>query len=150
MKNLGKIISLMSFLFMSTLVYSQKGTGQSNGVARQQLFPQLVELSGNLLEVKNGPCQNTTGWSNSGTHLIIKNNFDQKKINIHLGPSNEISELIKKIEPGAQIQAKVFRTKELPESQYIAKSISIDDQVIELRDANMRPFWAGHRRKKNE
>ncbi|MEF8810297.1 MAG: hypothetical protein V5A47_05185 [Bacteroidales bacterium] len=40
---------------------------------------------------------------------------------------------------------KVFRTDNLPENQYVAKEFTSERKTYELRDAALRPFWAGRK-----
>ena len=48
--------------------------------------PDTVALEGTLSAIEIGPCQHTTGRSMVGTHLIVTS-ADQKKLNVHLGPT---------------------------------------------------------------
>ena len=49
-------------------------------------LPGLVAtLSGRLVEIKTGPCEQTTGPALVGTHLLVKNKKGET-LNVHLGP----------------------------------------------------------------
>ena len=48
---------------------------------------------------------------------------------------------------GQDVKVEVFRTGKLEKGHYIARSVTIGDRTIELRDKNLRPTWAGTSRK---
>ena len=65
---------------------AQRGAGDPAGVARSGNTPEIVTLSGKVLEVQTEPCTNTTGRSPLGTHFLMKT-AEGKTLNIHLGPA---------------------------------------------------------------
>ena len=131
----------ISLLFSSEPSHAQKGTGEATGVARQAVKPAVVTLSGELLEIKTGPCENTTGRSPSGAHLLLKDS-DGKMLNVHLGPENAVDHVVEQLTVGQLLTMEAFRTDRLPEGHYIAKSLLLGDKTIHLRDDNLRPSWA--------
>ncbi|TRX49069.1 hypothetical protein FNH22_27955 [Fulvivirga sp. M361] len=124
--------------------YSQKGTGETNGVSRQGLNLELLKIEGTIEQIESGPCKYTTGRSISGTHLTVKT--QEKLINVHLGPTSEVSQLVTATE-GDSIVMRVFRTNKLPQDQYIAKEVKIDGVTTVLRDDALKPVWSDRKRK---
>ena len=140
-KNPSVFISVFAALVMlSVSVNAQKGMGESTGIAQQAVKPAVTILSGKVLEIKTGPCENTTGKSPSGTHLIVQSG--EIINNIHLGPEKAVDHIVDQLSIGSLVTFEVFRTEKMPENAYIAKSLAIDDKVIHLRDGNLRPSWA--------
>lgn len=133
--------ALASGILMSVAL-AQKGTGDPEGVAQQTAKPKVVFLSGEVLEVKTEPCKMTTGRSLLGTHLLMKMR-DGKTINIYLGPAVAVKSVAKKLSRGQELKAEAFRTQKAKTEQYIARSLTIGEHVMELRDKTLRPTWAG-------
>ncbi|MCA9241411.1 MAG: DUF2202 domain-containing protein [Planctomycetales bacterium] len=125
-----------------SVVSAQRGVGRQQGISRQADKPELVSLSGVVVEVKSGPCEQTTGRAAVGTHLVI-NTADGQTHEIHVGPQREAESLIKDVRPEQQISVVGFRTDELAEDVLVAKSLETLSQTIELRDDTLRPVWAG-------
>jgi hypothetical protein len=142
MKHFKEVLIFMSLIILALPVVAQKGTGSQTGIVRESTDAELSEVSGIIKEVKIGPCENSTGRSNSGTHLIVSTD-NNSELNIHLGPTNEVSSIVKDLSPGLNIKCKVFRTDNLPDNNYIALDLETDSQFYLLRDSNLRPFWAG-------
>ena len=126
--------------------YAQRGVGDPTGVVRQGLNPPLTTLSGELVSIETHPCENTTGPALAGTHLIVAAG-DGTKYNLHVGPADVVASIVEPLTPGTQIEVRAFRTARMPEDQYVAaKLVFASGKVIELRDASLRPFWAGQSR----
>ncbi len=125
-----------------TVAFGQKGTGEATGLARQSVKPDVVALSGTVLEVKTGPCQMTTGPAAEGTHFTLQTSAG-KKLDIHLGPELQVKDVAKKLAADQTTTVKAFRTERLPEDAYIAQSVTVDDETLRLRDDDLRPVWAG-------
>jgi len=106
-------------------VFSQKGTGESQGIAQQGLKLPVTTISGNLLEIKTGLCESKGG-----------------NVNIHLGPAMAVDHVVNQLVIGSTLSIDVFRTDRLPKNAYIAKSLALNDKTIHLRDDNLRPSWA--------
>lgn len=121
---------------------AQRGVGDPSGVARQALKPEVVSISGKVLEVKTGPCENTTGWSLFGTHFHMKTK-DGDTLNIHLGPTGPVDFLARELSAGTKVNVQGFRTEKMPKGHYVAKTVAYEDQTIVLRDASLQPVWAG-------
>lgn len=139
-----KFALFISFCLVAFTSYSQKGTGDKNGVSRQQLNPELLKMEGTIEKVESGPCKYTTGKSIKGTHLMVKT--EDGLVNIHLGPMTEVSKLLSANE-GDQIKITVFKTDKLPKDQFIAKEIILNEEHIVLRDENLKPVWSGKKTK---
>jgi hypothetical protein len=140
-KSLKLIITTFAALLLSVSATAQKGAGEATGIAQQAVKPPVITLSGKLLEIRTGPCENTTGKSPTGTHLIVQSE-DGAKLNIHLGPENAVDHVVDQLAAGQSVTFEVFRTERLPDNAYIAKSLLLEDRVIHLRDDNLRPSWA--------
>jgi hypothetical protein len=134
------LFTTAALCFVATAGYAQTGTGETKGVSHQQLNPELVNIEGTVEKVESGPCKYTIGKSVSGTHLFVRT--QDKLINVHLGPTSEISKLLSAKE-GDLLAMIVFRTDRLPEDQYIAKEVTINGEGIVLRDDTLKPVWSG-------
>jgi hypothetical protein len=143
MKNLLCItaISVLSTISFSMPASAQKGTGESTGIARQAVKPSLQTITGTIKDIKVGPCEQTTGRSAEGMHLIVQTQ-DSNIINLHLGPSSALDGAFRKLSVGQAITSEAFRTDRLPPDAYIAKSLKSGDTTLELRDDNLHPKWA--------
>jgi intracellular sulfur oxidation DsrE/DsrF family protein len=122
--------------------YGQRGVGDHTGVARQASKPELVTVNGKVEGVKTGPCEMTTGGAKIGTHLLLKTT-QGAELNIHLGPADAVESMVKGLSQGTRVTVLGFRTKGLPEGQYVAQSLKYGDTTIRLRDEQLRPVWAG-------
>ncbi len=143
MENAVKVaVSLVALgSWFAGAAYAQKGTGDTTGVARQTAKPEVVMLSGKLIEIKTGPCELTTGRSPIGTHIILET-VEKQNVNVHLGPAAAIAEAVAKLTVGQEITVRAFRTDKLKNYHYIAVSLSFDKMTVELRDDTLRPVWA--------
>lgn len=145
MKSFFKSMVLICFLATYAMGHSQKGMGESEGVASKGEIPELVTLKGVVQEIKKGPCTYTAGKSVSGTHLII-NTAQEVVLNVHLGPTKKVYEFVAN-SMNDEIEFIAFRTKKLPKDHYIAKELVYKDDELVLRDEYLRPFWANKRSK---
>ena len=121
--------------------HAQRGMGDPVGVARQAVKPEVISLSGEVLAVKTGPCEKTTGRADVGSHVFLKTPKGEK-VNIHLGPAAAVDYLVERLPVGKKVTADVFRTAKMPTSHYVAQSLTFDGTTIRLRDEGLRPFWA--------
>jgi hypothetical protein len=126
---------------MPTVTYAQKGMGGYEGVGRQRIKPSVVRLAGIVKKIETHPCKNTTGRAELGTHLIIKDS-QNNKLNIHLGPTEDVNDIVRSLSVGSRIDILGFRTEKMPADQYVAKTLILSDQVIHLRDSMLRPYWS--------
>lgn len=133
----------------ASVAHAQRGVGDPTGVAQQAVKPEVVSLSGNVLEVKTGPCENTTGRSPLGTHFLMKTE-EEETLNIHLGPTVQVEFLAKELSAGKKVKVKAFRTDKMEESHYVAQSLAYGDRTVQLRDESLRPVWAGGRGARNQ
>jgi hypothetical protein len=136
------LVSVVCCLAAATVVYAQRGTGDSQGLARSGAKPEVKTIQGKITAIESGPCKHTTGRAQIGTHLHVTSK-DGDDLNIHLGPTEDIEELIAPLKKGGEVAIAAFRTDKLPRGQFIAKSISVDGQEIVLRGDTLRPVWAG-------
>ena len=140
-----KVIALAAVLTIvvpATVTCGQRGLGDSLGAARLTAKPPVIRLSGKLQEIRNHPCENTTGIADIGTHLILENEKG-RRLNIHLGPTPAVAEAVKSLSVGKRLDVLAFRTGQMPANQYVAQTIILGNRFIRLRDANLRPFWSG-------
>jgi len=126
---------------VAPLAHAQRGMGDSAGVARQAVKPEVVTLSGKVLEVKTEPCKMTTGPAYLGTHFLMKTPKGEK-LNIHLGPADAVDYVTEQLPVGDKVTVNAFRTVKMPENHYVAQSVAFDGTTIQLRDASLRPLWA--------
>jgi hypothetical protein len=121
----------------------QKGLGDSTGIARAEVRPEVVSLSGQLIQYNTHPCEMTTGKAPLGTHLLLKI-ADGREINLHLGPSTDIKRLLAEVKEGSTLQVQAFRTEKMKENDYVAVSLNDGKQTVVMRDLKtLRPVWAG-------
>ncbi len=141
MKTLLAMSALATFL-LTPVVCGQRGIGDPYGIAQCPARPPVVRLSGELEDITNHPCENSTGPAVLGTHLILRNDKG-KQLNIHLGPTSLVGTVVKSLSVGNQLDVIAFHTERLPANQYVATTVIVDDRVIRLRDHYLRPYWAG-------
>lgn len=126
---------------VATPALGQRGTGQTEGVARQGEPPPIMTLSGVVEEVQTGECEMTTGRASIGAHVIIQTD-EQGAANLHLGPTAAVEDLIDRLQPDTPIEADVFQTERMPEDAYVAQAITVGDDSFTLRNDTLRPMWA--------
>jgi len=120
---------------------AQRGMGQATGVARQDVRPDVVSLSGKVREIDTGPCERTTGVASIGIHLVLETPAAEE-LNIHLGPAAAVDFIADQLPIGKQVTVDAFRTASMPENHYVAQVVTFDGTSIRLRDENLRPVWA--------
>lgn len=122
---------------------AQRGRGNFIGMGQELVKPDIVELSGELVEIKTGPCEQTTGHALIGTHLFIRENTDGPLMNIHLGDANAVDKTVAGLVIGHQVNIQAFRTDLLDNNHYIAMELESDGRSVVLRTSDFRPVWAG-------
>lgn len=132
---------LLAGMLLVPSAFAQRGVGDSIGVVRQGVRPAVVSLSGTVVEIKQGPCELTTGRALVGAHVLLRAG-QAEPLNIHLGPATEVDDLVAKLSAGAQVTVNAFRTDALPEGAYIAQSVVIGSETYTLRDENLKPAWS--------
>lgn len=133
-------------LMIASLSYAQKGAGSNSGIARKNSANEVIQVSGILQKIIKEPCAQTTGKYSNGTHLLVKPEGDKSQtLNVHLGPTSIVSDITGQLKPGQELQLKIFDTDDLPDNHYIVKEITGKEKTYELRDAALRPFWAGRK-----
>lgn len=140
MKFAVKSVVFICLMAIATTVHSQKGMGESEGMAEKGKIPELVPIKGVVEKIKKGPCTFAVGKSISGTHLIISTP-EESVLNIHLGPTTRVYEFVANSK-GGEIAIVAFRTKKLPKGHYIAKELVYNGDKLVLRDGYLKPFWA--------
>ncbi|MBN2293970.1 MAG: hypothetical protein JXM70_16200 [Pirellulales bacterium] len=132
---------LLCGLFTTTGL-AQKGVGDPEGVARQADKPEKVSLSGEVLKIEVGPCENSTGRASIGAHFLLKTPKGEE-LNIHLGPANVVDYIVKRLSAGKKVTVNAFRTAKMKKNHFVAQSLTLDETTLRLRDEMFRPMWAG-------
>ena len=108
-------------------VYAQKGVGDTTGIASRAVKPEIVTLSGKMVEVRTGLCESSTGRSPVGTHIILETSKG-KKLNVHLGPASAVADMVAKLNVGDELAVKAFRTEKMKSGDYVAQEITAGRQ----------------------
>jgi len=127
---------------LTPLAYGQKGMGDPTGVARQSPKPKLESFSGTVVAVETKRCEKTTGHALVGTHILLKTEQGEN-LNVHLGWADAVAETAKRLAAGKKVEVTAFRADKLPEGHYVAQTLKFDGKVVQLRDEDLRPEWAG-------
>lgn len=143
MKHVIIILTVALIAHLPIVAQGQKGANNQSGIAGTQMDLEFEDFHVKVVDIKIGPCQNTRGRSYSGTHLIVMNEKSNTRLNIHLGPTHEVSPLTEQLSIGDTVIIKAFKTLDLQANTFIAKEITLGELRYELRDHNLRPFWAG-------
>lgn len=130
---------------LASTAMAQRGVGNNAGVARQTVRPEVVPLTGKVVGVETGPCEDTTGHALAGSHFLMETS-DGETLNIHLGPAGAVGFATKELAQGKEVQVEAFRTEAMKKGHYAACTITSGDQKITLRDATLRPVWTGGQR----
>ena len=146
--NRTKHILLAALLFgLPFFGHAQKGVGNQSGIARGNSVEIKDHVSGSIQEIINEPCTQTTGRFSKGSHLLVKTEGEESNtINVHLGPTSMVSGMTDQMNTGQLVDLTLIKTEDLPDNHYIAKELSSGNNTYELRDDNLRPFWANNRK----
>lgn len=136
------MLALVACALATPAALAQRGVGEAAGVARKADLPKVVTLKGTVVKVETGPCENTTGRSFVGTHFLMKG-AKSKTLNIHLGPTATVEFVAKELTEGKKVKVEAFRTEQMKKDHYVACAITCDGRAVTLRDATLRPAWAG-------
>ncbi|MDC7785294.1 hypothetical protein J2S22_000458 [Rhodoplanes tepidamans] len=136
-------VAVLAAALIGGTAWAQKGTGEASGMGRRADKPPIVSLSGTVKETKVGPCKLTTGRSSEGAHLIVQTR--DRTINLHLGPSAAVADVLKAAPAGQALAVQGFRTDRMPADAYVAKTVTVGDRTFTLRDDRLRPRWAAGR-----
>jgi len=129
-------------LAAAAATFAQRGMGDETGVVRGELDTQRVTLAGKINKVITEPCGKTTGRYPVGTHFLLKTE-DGSVRNVHLGPAALVEDLAKRLESGRSVSVEAFRTEKMPDGHYVAITVEMDGETVELRGEDLRPTWAG-------
>jgi len=135
------LVSALSVMIWTPAALGQLGMGDSKGIVQQRLKPRLIRVSGRLQRIETHPCESTTGKAELGTHLILKDK-DGRELNIHLGPTSEVSKIVKQLTVSTRLDLLGFRTDKMPRNHYVAKTLIFPNHIIQLRDSDLRPYWS--------
>ena len=141
------VMPLIVGLLFADVVYAQRGQGEAQGVARRGAKPEMIELTGTLVNVETAPCGRTTGRSEMGTHLFIEQE-DGVRINLHIGAADAVQPFVDTLEVGQTIEATAFRTELMDENHYVAKTLRSGEDTLEVRREDLSPFWSQQRQER--
>jgi len=142
-KRVNTLCLVVAVLFgLAPATLAQRGMGDASGVVRQGLTPEIVTLQGKVVQIITGPCKNTTGQAEIGTHFILKLKQGQKQ-NVHLGPAHLVQGVTDLLANGGTVSVKAFRTEKMPQANYNAVTVTVGNKTLRLRAQNLRPVWAG-------
>jgi hypothetical protein len=136
---IGTLVVMLALAFAVSAA-AQRGVGQWVGVAQRAEKPAIETISGILKEVKIGSWGRTIGRSLLGVHIIVA--VDEKSINLHLGPAAALEDAVVQLSADQPITFEAFRTDVMPDDVYVAKSLKVSGTIFDLRDDNLRPYWA--------
>ena len=146
MRKVATLVVMAGFLaaWSGPAAYAQKGVGDTSGVARQPVRPEVVTLAGKLVELDTGPCESGTGRSPVGTHILLRT-ADGTTLNVHLGPAAAapVADSAKQLRAGQTVTVAAFRTQKMKQNHYVARSLTFGKTTVQLRDETLRPVWAG-------
>ena len=150
---LKSFIMMLCLTMVGGVSMAQKGAGNMEGIAQNGDYPSLQEIAGTITEIKEGPCQNTTGRSKIGIHFIVKTAANEI-FNLHLGPKKSVDQYLSTTEVGDEIKASAFTTSDLSDGHFIVKEYHSNNETIVLRDESFKPVWSlskrsGKRRRNN-
>jgi hypothetical protein len=134
------VVAVLLGLAPATL--AQRGMGDATGVVRQGLKPEIVTLQGKVVRIITGPCKQTTGQADIGTHFILKLK-QGPETNIHLGPAHLVQGVTDGLASGGTVSVTAFRTEKMPKANYNAVTVTVGNKTLRLRNPNLRPVWAG-------
>ncbi len=143
MKSARYIITAMgvALLVAGSPAFAQRGAGQPEGVVRQGIATERTDISGTLVDIKEGPCEHTTGRAYIGMHYFLRT-ADGTVANVHLGPAESMKDMGLPTELGKTVTARTFRTENLKDHNYVAIEVTVDDETYVLRDADLKPLWS--------
>jgi len=150
MKRITKIIAIASALACLTLTSAAaaQSDSQSNNDANatpgwgygRMFNPQTVKaVHGKVVRVET-----TTHGNWHGVHLQVKT--ESGTIPVFLGPSWFIDNQTTKIQPNDEVEISGSQITVNGHKALIASKVRTNGEVLDLRTANGRPFWAAWRR----
>ncbi|MGM0550648.1 MAG: hypothetical protein ACQESW_06170 [Bacteroidota bacterium] len=140
---LAKHLFTTILVMLTASTFAQRGTGNNQGVGAMATTPEVHSVTGSIEEVVDEPCTETTGKYAQGRHLVITTSESTaRELNIHLGPTTVVKDLITPLNRGDKVTFAVFATPDLPENHYIAQEVHLEDEVVTLRSSNLSPVWS--------
>lgn len=125
----------------ASFAVAQNRPGRGMGMPRYDKSTE-VTLKGTVDAVL--PHQARMGMAGTGTHLTLKT--DDGVFDVHVGPTNWLSEKKFAFAKGDQIEVVGSSITFNGEKAVIAREITKGDAKITLRDANGIPAWSGRGR----
>jgi hypothetical protein len=123
---------------------AKKGPGPGRGRHRRIFnVNSIITVTGTVQEIITIPADEKRRWP--GVHLKLKTKVDTFRV--HLGPKwfIEKQKINLKVKDKVSITGSMVKIEEKP--ALIASAITIDDEVIRLRDKRGFPLWRGKRPK---
>ena len=133
-------IAALAILVVGRAAHAQRGIGDPAGNAGAAKLPPVEAISGTVSGIKTWRCVATTGRIIVGAHLLIQTP-ESDFVDLYLGPAHVMEHILDQIEVGSPISFEAFRTDAMPENAYVAKTLSIDEKTIQLRDDGLHPSW---------
>ena len=130
-------ITALTLGLIATGVFAQRGTGSGTGVARQAVDLETSTIKGKVAAVETGPCKHTTGRATSGVHILLTVRRGEQQ-NVHLGPQTAVQDIVDRLQVGQKVTAKVFHTEAMEEGHFVALTLDIGKDTVQLRDATGR------------
>lgn len=148
-KNLASIIILLAVLAVASESVAQgMGAGRMGGWGRRGVYQRLYDpdtvktIAGEVEMVEYFVPQK---GMRRGVHIQLRT--DRETISVHLGPRWFLDNQDILIEKGDQIAVKGSLITYKDKPAIIAAEIEKGDDVLQLRDENGFPQWAGWRRR---
>lgn len=140
MRRFVACMAALAALAAGTAAEAQRGIGDPTSFAQTAALPPVEEMSGTVSDIIIDRCVATTGRVDVGARLRIETSGTGVVI-LHLGPDEVVANALGEVKLGSTVSFEAFRTDAMPESDYVAKTLSVDDRTIRLRDNGLRPIW---------
>ena len=127
-------------LFSATLSFGQVENSVDQEPPTQIEEQDLITLSGKIRAIKTKLCERNQGGSRVCFHLTVLTS-QQKEIDLHLGAKDIVGKVVNQLAVNQILAFDAFRSQQMPENSYIAKTLSLDDRVIHLNNDVTTPNW---------
>jgi hypothetical protein len=126
------------------------GRGKGGGWGRNSEYNRLYDpktvqtREGEVVAIAYHTPRNAAG---RGVHLVLKTDGEKETIPVHLGPEWFIENQETQIEVGDKVKATGSLVTFEDKPALIAREVEKGEEVLQLRDQNGFPRWAGWRRR---
>lgn len=132
---------LTSLALIASPAVAQRTATDGPGVAAQPISPPVIVLTGTIEEILAGPCQRPNGQCVVGVHLTLAT-AERGVVTLRLGPLAVLDHVVARLDEEDPIKVQAFHGDAMPDTHYVAKSITVDGDEIALRNDRLRPYWA--------